>query len=174
MVGREAGSWETHHLAGSRGRSHGPATLKCFPGSYCSNCRLQPWSTAPFPSRGRTAWGAGKSRQRGQICKSRQDVQRLLTSPANPEPTSRALASHREGTGPCDSTLQSRNWNPTTATTRNPFKVSKTWSRHGPRSSPSSVARAAKGPPAPTAPRQPPRSPAGSWLRPTLAGSAAG
>lgn len=49
LEGREAGSWETHHSAGSPGRNHGPATLKCCRGSYCLNCQLQPWSTAPFP-----------------------------------------------------------------------------------------------------------------------------
>lgn len=102
------GHWETHHLSGSPGRSHGPATLKCCPGSYCSNCPLQPWSTAPFPSRGRTAWGAGKSRQPGQIGKCRKAVPRLLKRPASPERTSPALLFQRKGTGPCNSSLQSR------------------------------------------------------------------
>lgn len=101
LEGREAESWETHHLAGSSDWSHGPATGRCCPGSYCSNCQLQPWSTALFPSRGGTAFrGAGKSRQQGQICKSRQDVQRLLKCSASPKRTSRGTYSPKGRKGP--------------------------------------------------------------------------
>lgn len=61
---KEIDSPVTHHLADSQGDNHRPVTLKCWPGSYCSNCPLQPWSTALFSSRSRTDLSLGAGRKK--------------------------------------------------------------------------------------------------------------